>query len=272
MWVSNSLRCNGASAECHHRREEPRLIQHEDDDVSAASETSDARRHRRPLQRQVHQPGDRRARVAVSVDCVEGEPSCRRGRTFSSRSAAPKHRDIGFDRAGVLTDARGYVTVDEHLSTNVPGYGPPASATATGAFTPTAYNDFEIVAANLARPVNRGACATAYPLRALTPIPRSGRWMTRRGGARRSALPDRARAPMSKVGRPSKRGNARLHESCRRRGNQKKFSAPHPRHWWRRSDPWRARHHDAGVPYDVLDARYPNPTQAGIDELVKKLG
>jgi pyruvate/2-oxoglutarate dehydrogenase complex dihydrolipoamide dehydrogenase (E3) component len=61
----------------------------------------------------------------------------------------PNTGDLGLDRAGVATDARGYITVDEQLRTNVPGIWALGDCNGRGAFTHTAYNDYEIVAANL---------------------------------------------------------------------------------------------------------------------------
>jgi pyruvate/2-oxoglutarate dehydrogenase complex dihydrolipoamide dehydrogenase (E3) component len=53
------------------------------------------------------------------------------------------------DKAGVAVDARGYITVDASLQTNVPGIWALGDCNGRGAFTHTSYNDFEIVAANL---------------------------------------------------------------------------------------------------------------------------
>ena len=61
----------------------------------------------------------------------------------------PNTDDLGLDRAGVATDARGYITVDDELATNVAGIWALGDCNGRGAFTHTAYNDFEIVAANL---------------------------------------------------------------------------------------------------------------------------
>ena len=61
----------------------------------------------------------------------------------------PNTDDLGLERAGVATDARGYIAVDDGLATNVPGIWALGDCNGRGAFTHTAYNDFEIVAANL---------------------------------------------------------------------------------------------------------------------------
>ena len=51
--------------------------------------------------------------------------------------------------AGVATDARGYIAVDDQLRTDVPGIWALGDCNGKGGFTHTSYNDFEIVAANL---------------------------------------------------------------------------------------------------------------------------
>ena len=88
----------------------------------------------------------------------------------------PNTDDLGLDRAGVAIDARGYITVDEQLRTNVAGIWALGDCNGRGAFTHTAYNDFEIVAANLldgeARTVNDRIAA--YALYTDPPLGRAG--------------------------------------------------------------------------------------------------
>src|SRR6185312_210672 len=61
----------------------------------------------------------------------------------------PNTDDLGLDRAGVQTDKRGYIVVDDELRTNVERIWAMGDCNGRGAFTHTSYNDFEIVAANL---------------------------------------------------------------------------------------------------------------------------
>ena len=88
----------------------------------------------------------------------------------------PNTDDLGLDRAGVALDARGYITVDEQLRTNVPGIWALGDCNGRGAFTHTSYNDFEIVAANLldgeARTVHDRIAA--YALYTDPPLGRAG--------------------------------------------------------------------------------------------------
>jgi pyruvate/2-oxoglutarate dehydrogenase complex dihydrolipoamide dehydrogenase (E3) component len=61
----------------------------------------------------------------------------------------PNTDDLGLDKAGIATDPRGYIQVDDQLRTNVPGIWALGDCNGRGAFTHTSWNDFEIVAANL---------------------------------------------------------------------------------------------------------------------------
>ncbi|NKI72239.1 FAD-containing oxidoreductase [Collimonas pratensis] len=61
----------------------------------------------------------------------------------------PNTDDLGLDKAGIETDARGYIVVDDQLHTNVAGVWALGDVNGRGAFTHTSYNDYEIVAANL---------------------------------------------------------------------------------------------------------------------------
>jgi pyruvate/2-oxoglutarate dehydrogenase complex dihydrolipoamide dehydrogenase (E3) component len=56
---------------------------------------------------------------------------------------------LGLERAGIAVDRHGYVVVDDELRTNVEGVYALGDCNGRGAFTHTAYNDYEIVAANL---------------------------------------------------------------------------------------------------------------------------
>jgi pyruvate/2-oxoglutarate dehydrogenase complex dihydrolipoamide dehydrogenase (E3) component len=61
----------------------------------------------------------------------------------------PNTDDLGLDKAGIVTEKRGYIKVDDQLRTNVRGIWALGDCNGRGAFTHTAWNDFEIVAANL---------------------------------------------------------------------------------------------------------------------------
>jgi pyruvate/2-oxoglutarate dehydrogenase complex dihydrolipoamide dehydrogenase (E3) component len=88
----------------------------------------------------------------------------------------PNTDDLGLEAARVATDAKGFIKVDDMLQTNVPGIWALGDCNGKGAFTHTAYNDGEIVAANLldgdARRVSDRI--TAYNLYTDPPLGRIG--------------------------------------------------------------------------------------------------
>ena len=91
---------------------------------------------------------DGRRRRSASI-AAEGPPEVSGSHVLLAVGRRPNTDDLGLDEAGVATDARGYIEVDDRLATNVPGIWALGECNGRGAFTHTAYNDFEIVAANL---------------------------------------------------------------------------------------------------------------------------
>jgi pyruvate/2-oxoglutarate dehydrogenase complex dihydrolipoamide dehydrogenase (E3) component len=87
--------------------------------------------------------------IAVGVGCQEGSPSVTGSHVLLAMGRLPNTDDLGLDRAGVATDSRGFIKVDDQCRTNVDGIWALGDANGRGAFTHTSYNDYEIVAANL---------------------------------------------------------------------------------------------------------------------------
>ena len=87
--------------------------------------------------------------IAVRVSCDTGPEYVVGSHLLLAVGRGPNTADLGLDKAGVETDARGYIVVDDQLRTNVPGIWAIGDANGRGAFTHTSFNDYEIVAANL---------------------------------------------------------------------------------------------------------------------------
>ncbi len=128
----------------------PRLVQREDEDVSEAIEAifaaEDIAVRTGAECIRFEKRGDE---IAVGVECSKGEPVVVGTHVLLAVGRRPNTDDLGLERAGVAVDERGYITVDEELRTNVPGIWAMGDCNGRGAFTHTAYNDFEIIAANL---------------------------------------------------------------------------------------------------------------------------
>ncbi len=87
--------------------------------------------------------------VCVHVTCEAGAPQVTGSHVLLAVGRKPNTDDLGLEAAGIATDKRGYVTVDDQLRTSIPGVWAMGDCNGKGAFTHTAYNDFEIIAANL---------------------------------------------------------------------------------------------------------------------------
>jgi len=87
--------------------------------------------------------------IVAHVDCEEGSPSIKGSHLLLAVGRRPNTDDLGLDAAGVSRDDRGYIVVNDQLETNVSGIWALGDCNRRGAFTHTAYNDFEIVASNL---------------------------------------------------------------------------------------------------------------------------
>jgi pyruvate/2-oxoglutarate dehydrogenase complex dihydrolipoamide dehydrogenase (E3) component len=121
----------------------------------------------------------------------------------------PNTDDLGLDKAGVATDERGYVIVDDELKTNVEGVWALGDCNGRGAFTHTAYNDFEIVAANLLDGDDR-RISDRFPVYALYTDPPLGRVGLTEAQARASGRPYKvATRPMTRVGRAREKGETK---------------------------------------------------------------
>ncbi len=87
--------------------------------------------------------------VAVGLDCRRGAREVAGSHLLLAAGRVPNTDDLGLDKAGVETDKRGFIRVDDRLATSAPGIWALGDCNGRGAFTHTSYNDFEIVAANL---------------------------------------------------------------------------------------------------------------------------
>jgi pyruvate/2-oxoglutarate dehydrogenase complex dihydrolipoamide dehydrogenase (E3) component len=118
----------------------------------------------------------------------------------------PNTDDLGLELAGIAQDARGYITVDDQLQTSVPGIWALGDCNGRGAFTHTAYNDFEIVAANLLDGADRRVSqrVPGYALFIDPPLGRAGMSETEAVKTGRPLLV--AKRPMTRVGRAVEKG------------------------------------------------------------------
>jgi len=147
--------------------------------------------------------------VCVHVDCATGDRDVPGTHVLLAIGRVPNTADLGLDKAGVAIDERGFIKVDDELRTSQPHIYALGDCNGRGAFTHTAYNDFEIVAANLLDGDSRrlGDRKTAYALYIDPPLGRAGMTETEARKSGRKILV--GTRPMTKVGRAVERGETK---------------------------------------------------------------
>jgi pyruvate/2-oxoglutarate dehydrogenase complex dihydrolipoamide dehydrogenase (E3) component len=145
-------------------------------------------------------------KVAVQVNCSTGDKTVIGSHALLAVGRVPNTNDLGLEQAGIEVDNRGYIQVDDQLRTNVPGIYALGDCNGRGAFTHTAYNDYEIVAANLLDGDERRVSdrITAYALYIDPPLGRAGMTEAEVRKSGRKALI--GRRPMTEVGRAREKG------------------------------------------------------------------
>jgi len=184
-----------------------RLLPREDEDVSAAiREILEAEGIAVRLNAKCIRAATQGADIGVGVDCTDGAPEIAGSHLLLATGRRPNTDDLGLEKAGVATDARGYITVDDQLRTNVPGIWALGDCNGKGAFTHTSYNDFEIVAANLLDGDSRRVSdrITAYALYIDPPLGRAGMSDDEVRKSGRKVLA--GKRPMTRVGRAVEKG------------------------------------------------------------------
>jgi pyruvate/2-oxoglutarate dehydrogenase complex dihydrolipoamide dehydrogenase (E3) component len=144
--------------------------------------------------------------VALGVDCESGDREIIGSHVLLAVGRRPNTDDLGLERAGIAVDKHGYIVVDEELRTSVPGIWALGDCNGRGAFTHTAYNDFEIVAANLLEGDSRRVSdrISCYGLFTDPPLGRAGLTET---DARALGRPVRiGKRAMTQVGRAVEKG------------------------------------------------------------------
>jgi pyruvate/2-oxoglutarate dehydrogenase complex dihydrolipoamide dehydrogenase (E3) component len=184
-----------------------RLVAHEDEDVSAALRAllEEEGIHVR-LDATCATLARRGDEIVARVDCAEGPPEVVGSHLLFAIGRTPNTDDLGLDRAGVRTDERGHIVVDDRLQTSVSGIWALGDCNGRGGFTHTAYDDYEIVAANLLDGGDRKVSdrIRAYALYTDPPLGRCG--MTE-AEARASGREVRVgRYDMADVGRAREKG------------------------------------------------------------------
>jgi pyruvate/2-oxoglutarate dehydrogenase complex dihydrolipoamide dehydrogenase (E3) component len=184
----------------------PKLIAREDDEVSeAVKDILENEGINVQLNADCIGLAQRGDQVAVTANCVPGKKEIIGSHVLLAVGRKPNTDDLGLEKAGVETDARGYISVDDELRTSVPGIWAIGDVNGQGAFTHTSYNDYEILAANMFDndPRRISDRITAYGLFIDPPLGRVGMTEAQVRATGRKALV--GKLMMARVGRARER-------------------------------------------------------------------
>ena len=144
--------------------------------------------------------------VAVGLDCKEGAPRISGSHLLLAVGRSPNTEDLGLEAAGIGVDKHGYIEVDEALRTSNPRVWALGDCNGKGAFTHTAYNDYEIVADNLLEGAGRRH-TDRVPVYALYTDPPLGRVGMGEAEIRKSGIKALVgKRPMTRVARAVEKG------------------------------------------------------------------
>ena len=201
----------------------PRLVGREDEDVSReierflSDEGIEVRLSAECLSVQKEAQG-----LSVGLDCKEGAPRAHGTHLLLAVGRVPNTDELGLEAAGIRTDKRGYIEVDEALRTSNPDVWALGDCNGKGAFTHTAYNDYEIVADNLLSDAGR-KYTDRIPVYALYTDPPLGRVGMGEAEIRKAGLKALVgKRPMTRVARAVEKGETQgflkihVEESSRR--------------------------------------------------------
>ncbi len=88
-------------------------------------------------------------RIQLTVRAPDGERTVTGSHLLLAAGRVPNSEKLNLEAAGVRTDKRGYIQVDDRLETNVPGVYALGDVKGGPAFTHISYDDFRILRTNL---------------------------------------------------------------------------------------------------------------------------
>ena len=144
--------------------------------------------------------------ILMRLECLDGAPTVSGTHVLLAVGRVPNTNDLGLKEAGIEVDALGYIKVDDTLRTSVESVYALGDCNGHGAFTHTAYNDYEIVADNLLSGANR-KLSDRIPIYGLFTDPPLGRVGMSEAEARRAGRKLLiGQMPMSQVPRAKEKG------------------------------------------------------------------
>ncbi len=129
---------------------EPQILPHEDADVAEALQQAlEGEGIHFILGTTARRVEKQQGGVALSVEVKGTTETVRASHLLVATGRRPNTDDLGLQDAGVETDGRGFIRVNNRLQTSVPGVWALGDVKGGPAFTHISFNDYQIVYANL---------------------------------------------------------------------------------------------------------------------------
>jgi pyruvate/2-oxoglutarate dehydrogenase complex dihydrolipoamide dehydrogenase (E3) component len=131
-----------------HRSE--RILRNEDPDIAEILQKAlEAEGIEFALGAKITRIENRGGELALTIESKQGVQTLLGSHLLVATGRQPNTNDLGLEKAGVETDARGYIKVNGRMETSVPGIWAMGDVKGGPAFTHISYNDYQIVYANL---------------------------------------------------------------------------------------------------------------------------
>lgn len=144
--------------------------------------------------------------IEVNIQCEDGDPTARGSHLLLAVGRAANNDRLNLSATGLSVDERGFIPVNDRLETEVKGIYALGDCNGRGAFTHTAYNDYEILVDHLFAHGDRKVSDRIlnYGLYIDPPLGRAGMTLTEARQTGRKLLV--GHRPMSKVARAKEKG------------------------------------------------------------------
>jgi pyruvate/2-oxoglutarate dehydrogenase complex dihydrolipoamide dehydrogenase (E3) component len=126
------------------------ILPREDADVAAELQKAlEAEGIRFVLNARTSRAEKKNGQVILAVESDKGAETVAGSHLLVATGRRPNTDDLGLDQAGVQTDGRGFIKVNNRLETNVPGIWALGDVKGGPAFTHISFNDYQVLSANL---------------------------------------------------------------------------------------------------------------------------
>jgi pyruvate/2-oxoglutarate dehydrogenase complex dihydrolipoamide dehydrogenase (E3) component len=185
----------------------PQLVPREDQEISAELQKAlEAEGIQFLLNAKTTRIENKNSVLELSLETSSGASKTSGSHLLVATGRRPNTADLGLEKAGIATDKDGFIKVNAHLETSVPGVLALGDCKGGPAFTHISYNDFQIVFANLVEGKNLSIENRYVPYCVFTDPQLGGVGLTEKEARAKGYKLKIGKIPMTYVARALERG------------------------------------------------------------------